>query len=436
MLRRAALVLEPNPADPGSVDAHPLVREYFGEEARCAFPEGWRMANERLYRHLVDSTSEFPDTLEEMAPLYAAVTHGREAGYAEEAISRVYDRRIQRGGEFYAVRSLGSAAIDLGCLSGFFTTRWRRIKPEVPEEMQARLFNRVGFCLRAVGRLPEAAEATAAAAALRAARGDWKDAVLNATNLAELNVLTGELRQARKNAEQSFAYAERSDDPLAAIVSRATLGFVLHQLGEGRRALELFAEAEEREAARGFRFNILYSLRGFQYCDLLVDTGAVDEAARRARITIGWAEEMRNLLDMGLGCLVLARGALHRNHWEDALAESRKALDLLQQADSIHHTARAYLVRAQAHRAVAAVEEAEHLLTLARRHASRAGLRLHLADCDLEAAWLCSLRGDIKGAVSYLAAADSVVRASSFGRRSGEVQRLKELVTSLEPSTA
>ena len=44
-----------------------------------------------------------PDTLEAMAPLYAAVAHGCAAGHHQEALDEVYWRRIERGNEFYAV---------------------------------------------------------------------------------------------------------------------------------------------------------------------------------------------------------------------------------------------------------------------------------------------------------------------------------------------
>ncbi|HVF61237.1 MAG TPA: hypothetical protein VNJ70_15625 [Thermoanaerobaculia bacterium] len=53
-LRRARLVAPPEShyvCDQGALDAHPLVREYFGEGLRQGALEAWRAGNERLYEH-------------------------------------------------------------------------------------------------------------------------------------------------------------------------------------------------------------------------------------------------------------------------------------------------------------------------------------------------------------------------------------------------
>ena len=71
-LRRAALA-ERDPQEPDTLDAHPLVREHFGEQLQRKYPAAWREAHGRLYEHDKSVAKEFPDTIEEMAPLYAAV---------------------------------------------------------------------------------------------------------------------------------------------------------------------------------------------------------------------------------------------------------------------------------------------------------------------------------------------------------------------------
>ncbi|HEX8360968.1 MAG TPA: hypothetical protein VF613_12710 [Longimicrobium sp.] len=428
VLRRATLVSEQSPADPHEVDAHPLVREYFGEEVRRTNPDAWRAGHERLYRYLTTTTPEFPETLVTMDPLYAAVRHGREGGFAEEAIRDVYERRIQRGEQFFAFRTLGSVALDLACLSGFFVSPWDRLISGLAEDIQVRLFNRAGFYLRAIGRLSEAVQATEAATALRAERGEWKDAVLNAINLSELNVLMGELPRAHVNAERSVTFADQSSDGLAGVVSRAGLGYVAHQLGSFQQALELFAEAEHREAARGHGFHILYSLRGCQYCDLLLDQRRIEEVEDRARTILGWAEERKILLDRGLCHMILARAAHLRGGVDEALSWSHSALDLLQQADSLHHVARAFITRAQVQRAVGAYDDSEHSLTLARQQAGRAGLKLLLTDCDLESVWLRYAQDRIDAAREFLSDSSRAVTRWSYGRREVEVGTLRELL--------
>ena len=51
-LRRARLLAGEDPHNPGCLDTHPLVREYFGEQLRSQRTEAWKECNRRLYRLL------------------------------------------------------------------------------------------------------------------------------------------------------------------------------------------------------------------------------------------------------------------------------------------------------------------------------------------------------------------------------------------------
>ena len=68
----------------GRLDAHPLVREYFGVQLRREQAEAWREGNRRLYEYLQGKAKELPETVGEMAPLVCGggprVSGGEEAG--------------------------------------------------------------------------------------------------------------------------------------------------------------------------------------------------------------------------------------------------------------------------------------------------------------------------------------------------------------------
>ena len=50
-LRRARLLAGEDPHNPGHLDTHPLVREYFSEQLRSQRTEAWKECNKRLYHH-------------------------------------------------------------------------------------------------------------------------------------------------------------------------------------------------------------------------------------------------------------------------------------------------------------------------------------------------------------------------------------------------
>jgi hypothetical protein len=52
------------------LDAHPLVREYFGDQLQERAPEAWKAGHAKLYRYLRDRSVERPETLDQMRPVY------------------------------------------------------------------------------------------------------------------------------------------------------------------------------------------------------------------------------------------------------------------------------------------------------------------------------------------------------------------------------
>ncbi len=80
-----------------SLDAHPLVREHFGQRLENRNPTAWREANARLYDYYRNLPKKhLPDTLEEMEPLFLAMAHGCRAGKQQEVVDEVYWERIRR----------------------------------------------------------------------------------------------------------------------------------------------------------------------------------------------------------------------------------------------------------------------------------------------------------------------------------------------------
>ena len=79
-LRDSKLIAYESHHAPETLDAHSLVREHFGEEFQEANHDAWTEAHGRLYEHYKAQVPELPDTLEEMAPLFAAVAHGCQSG--------------------------------------------------------------------------------------------------------------------------------------------------------------------------------------------------------------------------------------------------------------------------------------------------------------------------------------------------------------------
>ena len=57
-LREVRLLSPVDPSDPEALDAHPLVREWFGARLKATNEAAWKDAHSRLYDHLRDTTQE------------------------------------------------------------------------------------------------------------------------------------------------------------------------------------------------------------------------------------------------------------------------------------------------------------------------------------------------------------------------------------------
>jgi serine/threonine protein kinase/predicted ATPase len=124
-LRRARLLAGEDPHNPGQLDAHPLVREYFGEQLRDQRSEAWKECNTRLFNYYRTLAPQLPNSFREIEPLFLAVTCGCHAGLYREALDEVYIPRIQRGNTSFASNILGARGALLSVLVHFFEHgRW------------------------------------------------------------------------------------------------------------------------------------------------------------------------------------------------------------------------------------------------------------------------------------------------------------------------
>ena len=322
-----------------SLDAHPLLREYFARQLRKKHPEAWRAAHRRLYEYLCETTKEGVEpTLEELQPLYQAVAHGCQAGMHQEALQEIYFARIIRKGEMYSARKLGAFGSDLAAIAYFFEQPWSRLSPSLTKIDQAWLLNEAAFNLRVLGRLTEAIEPMRAAIKMRVEQEVWHSAAISGVNLSELELILGDVAIAVGDAEQSIKYADGSGDIFQRMVSRTVHADALHQLSRRAEAEISFREAEELLVVSRPDYPLLYSLGGFRYCDLLLVTperaawhasssGKVlpeedyvacatilESVSRRTDQTLHWAEKNRDsLLDIALNHLTLGRATLYES---------------------------------------------------------------------------------------------------------------------------
>ena len=314
-LRVARLLAPKDPSDPEALDAHPLVREWFGDRLRTTKVSAWRAAHSRLYDHLRRKTREGnAPTLADLAPLYHAIAHGCRAGRHQETLNEVFLSRICRrypNGdiEFYANKKLGAVGSDLAAISWFFDRPYETPVVSLTPPGRAWVLNVASFSLRAQGRLLEALASTRAGLQVEEAGNDWRNASSSASNLSETELLVGDVASATAAAKKSVTLADRSGHTFSKILCRTTHAAALHAAGEWEKAANEFAAAERLEKERGFASSLV-SFQGYLYCDLLLSRGQAGEARGRAARALEVARKNNLVFDVAVSTLTLGRSDL------------------------------------------------------------------------------------------------------------------------------
>jgi hypothetical protein len=466
------LVIQPDTSNRDHLlDCHPLVREYFAKE--CERTAGsWRSAHQRLYEHLRSSTDYRPESLERLVPLYQAIIHGCHAGLHEQVCFGVYlDRVLRDTDAFFSVKTLGAFSEDLSAVACFFEQPWNRLSPKLPVRAQMSLLGTAAFHLQALGRLAEAVGPMRSSASLFEKQGIWGQAVIAANNLADLELLLGDIEGALRDSERAASIAKRHMSVLEQIKWRAGYARVLHEAGRFTDGLGEIRQCEA-EYASVSPFGLLYSSQGFYYCDCLLarveraawrvqsrdreHSGAgsagvaataslleiVAEIEQRTRKTLGVAERGGQPLDVALDNLTLGRTALFQTILRHGTLCARKseirsfaatAVEALHAAGQQDEIPRGLLFRAWLRFLEGDTAGVRADLDEAWDIAERGPMRLHLADIHLHRARLLFREKPYpwKSPQDDLAAARQLIEQCGYWRRREELEDAEETANAL-----
>jgi tetratricopeptide (TPR) repeat protein len=451
-----------------ALDAHPLIREYFGNRLRDASPNAWREGHQRLYKRLTTAVPYWPQGLDGFQSLYHAVRHGCDAGLQSEACAAVFFARITRGEEYFSTKKLGAFGTDLTALASFFEEPWRETSALMHWKLRASLQNLAGHRLRALNRLSEATEALQAGCFLLVQHQEWGAAAPCLDSLVEVDLALGQVSDAVRDAQDSVLFADRHAEKFECSYARTSLGAALHQAGDMEQAFECFAGAEEIQSERQPQIPFLHSFQGFRYCDLLLsicerdawrhfvfrESGGLsveqaddaltrnEQVAKRAKRALHGGKLRGFLLDPALDSLSLGRIGLY---WsvlmglrsqspEQVLGSAQShlndAVDGLRRYGDMCFLPLALMSRAWVGQLKGNLDGAKADLDEAWDIAERGPMRLHLADIHLHRARLFFREKPYpwKSPQDDLAAAEKLINDCGYHRRDEELADAKKAI--------
>ena len=470
-LRKLGLLAEADPSAPGSLDAHPLVREWFGNRFAEIDAEGWKNAHGRLFDHLRETTKEDPDfpTLEQLQPLFQAIPHGCRAERHQEALNKVYmDRICLRDATgriiFHASSRLGAVSTDLAAMARFFERPFDLPHPSLTLLDQNWVLASATVTLGELGRFAEALPGLQAAEDAYVEQQNNLSATA-ASNLAESEAALGSLVVAEASSRRAIERADGAADLFSRIAFRTRAAQIVADRGDRGTARRLFDEAATLQKEWQPEYPSLYSLQGWLFSDFNLSDGAYAAVSDHATYALEVAVACNWLVDIGLDLSSLARAGLGRllsddldadQRPHDALTEAHRhaglALATLRQANDLKFLPQGHFALARIARAcgdwLGATRELDEIEDFARP----SGMRLVLCDLALERCRLALAQierfAPLKPHVSWavapspdrpepelraeaeaaLAEARAVVETCGYHRRDVEVAELAEVL--------
>jgi tetratricopeptide (TPR) repeat protein len=462
-LREMGLLNREFPDQPGTLDAHPLVREHFRDQLHKEYEDWWLQGNRTLFRFYQTQAPERPDNSRDMNALYAAVTHGCAAGLHQQVFDEVLLQRVWRDRRTnFSTRRLGMTGSDLVALSNYFyPQQWTVLRtPSLSTRARVLVLTNAGVRLRQLGRLVDARDCFGAVVREIDPRTtqpeELEDASYAAAQYCELLVIAGKLKGdadesagALFNGWRAVEYSDRGSDAYFSMHSRSSLAEVYFMLNDQAQADALFEQAMSIERERHPRPPFLYSQSLFRYGYFLIETGRAEILLQGAADDPSWGRnsEDSSLLSDAIRLLIL--GAAHRalveagNRTPAFLSEGEKILDdalsAFQIAGYADYTVRGLLERAHFYRALRKTRyHTEALADLARAaaEAKRGRMDLLYADvllqqvaCYLDV-WPVMTRPErlsIKGRITDgLKEATRLIATIGYGRRQAMLASLQE----------
>jgi hypothetical protein len=253
-LRRARLLAGEDPHNPGQLDTHPLVREYFGEQLRSEQTDAWMECNRRLYHYYRTLAPQLPNSFREMEPLFSACICGCNARLFREVLHDVYVPRIQRGNVCFAANVLGATGPLLSVLVKFFENEhWGSLVETAIEgqsltaEDQLFILMQTGLYLtttRGVGA-PEARICYERAEPLCHSLNDVRLLYVALMGQWRYVLMTDKQSAALQIAERVYALTQQQNDATLTIGAYRSLSCTLWLLGDFESGLQYAMRAVE-----------------------------------------------------------------------------------------------------------------------------------------------------------------------------------------------
>lgn len=432
------------------LDAHPLVREFFGEKFKIENVNYWKKAHKILFDHYKElGHKKLVLEIEDMEPLFNAIAHACKINLHHKAYD-IYWKSILWEDNYYCSRVLGAFGAELSTLSSFFDMLWTKPSKKLDENRQVIVLERASECLRAVGRIKDALYPIEEAYR-RSITLDNKYRF--ASILSQLYLIKGDINQSKLYGEQIYVLAKDETKELSREVEDYLALYVntLYQEGDKNGAYNLYKRVKlsRRKRENNADFDIIME---YYFLDLLLNLGQDKDVYKwlvnKKILKRNTKKEMQNQkqfyveipLEHALIDLALAKVNIYWYQQPVNLNENEfiriirkgqfrliKAIEKLKIAQDQTFLPAGFLTQAKLFRLLNDTKNAKLELAKVFEIVNYQHMKLYLIDYYIESSYVFITENNNKGAIDCYHKAEKLVRETGNYRRKLDLDAIKKI---------
>ncbi len=410
------------------LDTHPLVREYFSKYIEENYEDSYIKGHHRLYKYYENlPEKEYPDTIEEMEPLFQAIHHGCKTGEFSYVYKNLYRERINRKDRYYLSLNLARYDLKLSILHNFYDIPYSKFSKKIDNTEEMSIIKNlidgdVANSLFTFGRSTKALQIyeQMILSIIDNRQENLLIAVL--TNIMKMYLDMGDLNKVLKIYKN---YKEKvPKEPVESYeLFNGTYGYVLFLQGNIEEAKKIFLKIERsflKDTQKITNLNLLagnkvpipkniYSTMGYFLYKIYFYTKEYDEVRKRIRNSIEMSEYLGAKYQIGLDYITLGRLKIVDNERKRlTLNIFNKAIEYLRKSNEINYISEGLVQRAEAFRYYKKFKEANADLQEAYDLIIRSEAKLLLADWYIAAIKLANDEENFIKANTYFKEAETL----------------------------
>lgn len=405
------------------LDAHPLVREYFSKYVEENYFESYIDGHYKLYKYFEKlPKKKFPETIEEMEPLFHAIYHGSKAKKYKEVYLKIYFDRINRNQINYLINNLTANDKVLQVLANFYKVKYSKCYDGVDKELERVIRSHVAYALYTQGKINQALNLYHLDASNYNPSSEHYDYLIrNVSNIFDSYCELCKFDDIDQYYKKFNPYASLCEDPELKAIFLASYAYSHFLRGNVDTAIEIFKSSEKviLENALSLEKILLfsgsnkmdiekvipkniYSVMSFMYFELLFYNQDYVEIKKRIYNVLEHSINANWPLDIGLSYIILGKLELLTevnkkdilDYFDNGISYLRKTKDMIFLTTGLIYRADMYISFGNLKEAKEDLEEVYDILI-------RSDLKKNFADWYIITIKLAIKEKDIDKAVKY-----------------------------------